>query len=391
MGGVRRADGRQLPVLPPALRRPDAQAAAPGRGAGLRSRRCWSTRTTTRSTAARRRARWRRRSCASWRAMFGLPGDALGHLTVERHDRQPRGAVGRARAASRQGDRARRGRALHARAHVPGARRRGAARSPAERPGGSTSTRVEALCRDGRRRHGRASRPGRPALGAVDAVARGARAARALRRARSTSTPPTAASSRCSPTTPAARPGGAVPAIADCDSVVVDPHKHGLQPYGCGAVLFRDPSVGRFYKHDSPYTYFTSDELHLGEISLECSRAGAAAAALWLTLRRCRSSRSGSAGPRRRACAPRALGGADRGLRRARRCTAPELDILTYFPRGRARRAVDAAAQRMLERGDGRRTTRSSCRTLRVGADAFAARTRRSSATPTACGSCAAS
>ena len=35
--------------------------------------------------------------------------------------------------------------------------------------------------------------------------------------------------------------------------------------------------------HDSPYTYFTSDELHLGEISLECSRSGAAAAALWLT------------------------------------------------------------------------------------------------------------
>ena len=23
-------------------------------------------------------------------------------------------------------------------------------------------------------------------------------------------------------------------AIADCDSVVLDPHKHGLQPYGCG-------------------------------------------------------------------------------------------------------------------------------------------------------------
>ena len=74
-------------------------------------------------------------------------------------------------------------------------------------------------------------------------------------------------------------------AIARTDSVVVDPHKHGLQPYGCGAVIFRDPSVGRFYKHDSPYTYFTSNELHLGEISLECSRAGAAAAALWATLR----------------------------------------------------------------------------------------------------------
>ncbi len=73
-------------------------------------------------------------------------------------------------------------------------------------------------------------------------------------------------------------------AIAESDSLVVDPHKHGLQPYGCGSVLFRDPSVGRFYKHDSPYTYFTSNELHLGEISLECSRAGAAAAALWATL-----------------------------------------------------------------------------------------------------------
>jgi glutamate/tyrosine decarboxylase-like PLP-dependent enzyme len=74
-------------------------------------------------------------------------------------------------------------------------------------------------------------------------------------------------------------------AMDQADSIVVDPHKHGLQPYGCGCVLFRDPSVGRFYKHDSPYTYFTSDELHLGEISLECSRAGASAVALWATQR----------------------------------------------------------------------------------------------------------
>ncbi len=71
--------------------------------------------------------------------------------------------------------------------------------------------------------------------------------------------------------------------IAEADSIVVDPHKHGLQPYGCGCILFRDPAVGRFYKHDSPYTYFTSSDLHLGEISLECSRAGASAVALWAT------------------------------------------------------------------------------------------------------------
>jgi glutamate/tyrosine decarboxylase-like PLP-dependent enzyme len=73
--------------------------------------------------------------------------------------------------------------------------------------------------------------------------------------------------------------------IARADSIVIDPHKHGLQPYGCGCVLFADPEVRRLYHHDSPYTYFSSAELHLGEISLECSRAGAAAVALWATQR----------------------------------------------------------------------------------------------------------
>jgi len=74
-------------------------------------------------------------------------------------------------------------------------------------------------------------------------------------------------------------------AIGQADSIAVDPHKHGLQPYGCGCILFKDPAVGALYKHDSPYTYFSSDDLHLGEISLECSRAGAAAVALWATQR----------------------------------------------------------------------------------------------------------
>jgi glutamate/tyrosine decarboxylase-like PLP-dependent enzyme len=73
--------------------------------------------------------------------------------------------------------------------------------------------------------------------------------------------------------------------ISEVDSIVIDPHKHGLQPYGCGCVLFRDPAVGAHYRHESPYTYFSSNELHLGEISLECSRPGAAAVALWATQR----------------------------------------------------------------------------------------------------------
>ncbi len=71
--------------------------------------------------------------------------------------------------------------------------------------------------------------------------------------------------------------------ISQVDSIVIDPHKQGLQPYGCGCILFKDPSVAQYYLHDSPYTYFTSDDLHLGEISLECSRAGASAVGLWAT------------------------------------------------------------------------------------------------------------
>lgn len=81
----------------------------------------------------------------------------------------------------------------------------------------------------------------------------------------------------------AAEAAEAFACVTQADSIVVDPHKHGLQPYGCGCVLLRDPSLGRFYQHDSPYTYFSSTDLHLGEISLECSRAGASAVALWAT------------------------------------------------------------------------------------------------------------
>jgi glutamate/tyrosine decarboxylase-like PLP-dependent enzyme len=123
--------------------------------------------------------------------------------------------------------------------------------------------------------------------------------------------------------------------LSECDSIVVDPHKHGLQPYGCGCILFADPSVGKFYKHNSPYTYFTSNDLHLGEISLECSRPGAAAAALWFTLK----------------CIPllpeAGLGAILTKTRRAAlefsrliasssmlcEFVRPELDIVTYFPR----------------------------------------------------------
>jgi glutamate/tyrosine decarboxylase-like PLP-dependent enzyme len=136
-------------------------------------------------------------------------------------------------------------------------------------------------------------------------------------------------------------------AIARADSVVVDPHKHGLQPYGCGCVLFADPGVGRLYAHDSPYTYFTSDELHLGEISLECSRAGAAAAALWATLRALPLTRDGLG--RHLAAARTAaldVAAALEGDPRTALVVEPETDIVCVLPAGAAAAEAAAAADR---------------------------------------------
>ena len=123
-------------------------------------------------------------------------------------------------------------------------------------------------------------------------------------------------------------------AIENADSVAIDPHKHGLQPYGCGCILFRDPAVGRFYQHDSPYTYFTSDELHLGEISLECSRAGAAAGALWCTLRALPLAPDDGLGPILAACvrAARTWAEAVDDTDALTLVAPPETDIVAYMP-----------------------------------------------------------
>ena len=123
--------------------------------------------------------------------------------------------------------------------------------------------------------------------------------------------------------------------LSEVDSLVIDPHKHGLQPYGCGCVLFRDPAVGRFYKHNSPYTYFSSLELHLGEISLECSRPGAAAVALWATQQLLPLTKGGefARGLERSREAALALYEKVSGDNRFLTAFAPELDIVIWTPR----------------------------------------------------------
>jgi glutamate/tyrosine decarboxylase-like PLP-dependent enzyme len=135
------------------------------------------------------------------------------------------------------------------------------------------------------------------------------------------------------------------------DSIVIDPHKHGLQPYGCGCVLFRDPQVGAIYKHESPYTYFTSKELHLGEISLECSRPGASAVALWATQRLLPLARGGEFAAMLEASRDAAVEFAQRLANDERwlLLLAPELDIVVWAPRAKTIAEISALSQRIFD------------------------------------------
>jgi len=145
-------------------------------------------------------------------------------------------------------------------------------------------------------------------------------------------------------------------ALPEADSIVVDPHKHGLQPYGCGCILHRDPAASALYRHSSPYTYFSSTELHLGEISLECSRAGASAVALWATQRLMplvpggELARGLAAGRAAALELHRRLAADSRFLS----ALAPELDILVWAPRGAALSAISRLSREHFERAAAR-------------------------------------
>ena len=144
--------------------------------------------------------------------------------------------------------------------------------------------------------------------------------------------------------------------IGEADSIVIDPHKHGLQPYGCGCVLFRDSGVGRLYKHDSPYTYFSSAELHLGEISLECSRPGAAAAALWATQKLLPLEKGGefAMGLEQGRNAAVKLFEKVRADSRFVAAFAPELDIVVFAPRAGSATESSVLTRKIFEAAAGR-------------------------------------
>jgi glutamate/tyrosine decarboxylase-like PLP-dependent enzyme len=141
-------------------------------------------------------------------------------------------------------------------------------------------------------------------------------------------------------------------AMTQADSIVIDPHKHGMQPYGCGCILFRDHSVGRFYQHNSPYTYFTSEELHLGEISLECSRPGASAVALWATQSLLPLIRDGEFAHNLESCRAAALV-LHAHLQRSSTFVPllePELDIVVWAVRAETSSAATSRARQIFDR-----------------------------------------
>ncbi|MEU0939737.1 aminotransferase class I/II-fold pyridoxal phosphate-dependent enzyme [Embleya sp. NPDC005971] len=108
-------------------------------------------------------------------------------------------------------------------------------------------------------------------------------------------------------------------AIADCDSVAVDPHRRGLHPHACGVLLVRTG--------DRPH-----GGTHPGESGLDQAPSDVTAAALWLTLRALPPTPDGLG---------RLLAGRLRDTRRWRDLIdgepelmlyqEPELDILTYL------------------------------------------------------------
>jgi len=140
--------------------------------------------------------------------------------------------------------------------------------------------------------------------------------------------------------------------MQEADSIVVDPHKHGLQPYGCCCILFKNPETGKYYKHDSPYTYFSSSELHLGEISLECSRAGAAAVGLWAT-QKLFPLIKGSAFSERLNSSHRAAMKLYVKIISDKRFIAilqPEIDIVVWAPKKKSIRAISKASKEIFEK-----------------------------------------
>ena len=91
---------------------------------------------------------------------------------------------------------------------------------------------------------------------------------------------------------PSADTHAAIAALADSDSITVDPHKLGHLPFGVGAFLCRDHRAMGLLAEDADYVFpennaegFFGRYRNLGRFTLEGSKSGAIAAAVYVTHR----------------------------------------------------------------------------------------------------------
>jgi len=89
---------------------------------------------------------------------------------------------------------------------------------------------------------------------------------------------------------PGASTHAAIAAVADTDSITVDPHKLGYLPFGVGAFLCRDQRAMALLAEDADYVFsdVASEDYFeryrkLGRFTLEGSKSGAFAAAVYVT------------------------------------------------------------------------------------------------------------
>lgn len=84
----------------------------------------------------------------------------------------------------------------------------------------------------------------------------------------------------------------ALESLGECDSITIDPHKLGYVPYPAGAVSFRTNAVKPLARQEAPYLQEATSDFRdeeaseqVGVFTLEGSKPGATAAAVWLSHR----------------------------------------------------------------------------------------------------------
>ncbi|KAL9973863.1 hypothetical protein ACROYT_G020369 [Oculina patagonica] len=73
-------------------------------------------------------------------------------------------------------------------------------------------------------------------------------------------------------------------ALGHCDTITIDPHKSGFCPYPAGALCYKDKQMNTFLQITTSVVYYHGD-MTLGDIGIEGSKPGAAAASVLLANR----------------------------------------------------------------------------------------------------------